>query len=374
MSKKKDKRLAVLAVMCLVACLAIIVAIGMIIKSTIDKNRAADNAQPTAAVTAQAEDGTKDTEKESGNHAGDESVNGPAESGKDTEPTEAPTPTPTPEPTPEPEPELTVPEKYAAAKQYILDNTAKYDALSNFGTNWWFKRNKDHVPSGSGEIFDISAYNGFYRNLNVDENDKVVYLTFDCGYPTTRTEKILDALKAHNAHATFFVTGMFLDGTPEYAVRMREEGHTVGTHSVTHPDLTSKDSYEAIVDEILGCAQTFYDVTGTEMDCFFRFPQGMYSEKTIAIANDLGFASIFWSLAYVDYDQNNQPDKSYVIEHYRDYHHNGMIALSHNDAQCNVEAIDEFLTLLENEGYRFGDLHELLDGGMLEPAFMADGE
>jgi len=272
------------------------------------------------------------------------------------EPTETPTPVPTETPTPTPE--LILSER-DSAKALVLSNISekKYDELDNEKHSWWFRRKTDHVPSGSGQAFDISEYQGYYLDKDAAE-EKVIYMTIDCGYGSDNTPVMLDIFKKHNVKVLFFVTKFFIDANPEYVKRMIEEGHMVGNHSVTHPDLT-KLTDEKIYEEIIGCEEAFYELTGKQMDMYFRPPEGAYSQRTLQITEDLGYKTIFWSIAYNDYDKKNQPGRDWVIDHFTTYHHNGAIPLMHNDSQSNMEAMDAVLTLLKEQGYRFGTLDEL---------------
>lgn len=232
---------------------------------------------------------------------------------------------------------------------------AKYD---NTKQAWWFRRNTKHEPSGSGEAFNIEPFDAYYLDEQATEEDKVFYLTFDCGYEIGFTPTILDVLKKHEVPAMFFVTQDFLTSHPDYVKRMKEEGHLVGNHTVRHlstPDLTP----EEIQIELSTVAKTMLELTGYEIDSFFRPPMGEYSERTLQVTKDLGYKSVFWSIAYYDYDVNNQPGKDYVVEHFSDYHHNGCIALLHNTSQSNMEALEDVILLLKDQGYRLGSLDEL---------------
>lgn len=275
-------------------------------------------------------------------------------------PKETPTPTETPFPTETPEQAAEPETKQEEVKQKVLADISggKYDSLDNEKSSWWFRRKSNHVPSGSGEEFNISEFQGYYLNKEVEEGDKVIYLTLDCGYSSSNTDIILDTLKKHNVKVTFFVTKFFLDSSPKQVHRMVEEGHIVANHSVNHADLTSL-SAEKMYEEIVGCEEAFYKLTGKQMSLFFRPPTGAYSRRSMQITQDLGYKSVFWSIAYKDYDEKNQPGKEYVLEHFREYHHSGAIALMHNDSVSNMEAMDELLTFLEEQGYRFGTLDEL---------------
>lgn len=249
---------------------------------------------------------------------------------------------------------------YAEVRAKVTEKIAQgvYQELDNTKYDWWFVRKNGHVPSAGGGEFDMSPYNGFYRNTEVSEEDKVIYLTFDCGYENGFTPRILDILAEHNAPAMFFVTKSFIKTCPDYVTRMKEEEYLVGNHTLNHPVMPTVDE-TTLMNEIIGCADLFYETTGYEMDPFLRPPTGAYSERTIALTKDLGYSTIFWSIAYKDYDPANQPGREYVIDHFATYYHNGAIPLIHNISQSNTEALDEVLTMLEEAGYRFGMLSEL---------------
>lgn len=227
-----------------------------------------------------------------------------------------------------------------------------YDAISNKKYAWWLKRNDLHQqPEVQQEIF-IEQYNAWY--VDPDQTKKVVYLTFDCGYENGFTPAMLDALKKHEAKGVFFITKHYAKDAADLVKRMKKEGHYVGNHTANHPDLTQMDT-RSIKVEIKECEDAMKEYTGYEMDLFFRPPKGEYSERVLKIAQDMGYKTLFWSLAYLDYDVNRQPGRDYVVEHYKKYIHPGAIPLIHNVSESNAQALDQVLTDLEKEGYIFGD-------------------
>lgn len=235
---------------------------------------------------------------------------------------------------------------------------ANYEECSNEKKAWWFRRNKDHKPSGSGEEFPINEYSAYYLDKNVQDEDKVIYLTFDCGYENGFTLSILDTLAEKDVKVMFFVTKDFIVKNPAYVKRMKDEGHLVGNHTVRHlssPDLTPEE-LEAELHEV---ARVMEEQTGYAIDPFFRPPMGEYSERTLKATQDMGYASIFWSIAYYDYDVNDQPGKAYVVDHFNTYHHNGTIVLMHNVSESNTQALGDVIDNLTAEGYRFAPLTEL---------------
>jgi peptidoglycan-N-acetylmuramic acid deacetylase len=234
-----------------------------------------------------------------------------------------------------------------------------YDACSNTKYSWYIVRDKNHGISDCDHSFSIEQYDGYYVNTEAGE-EKVMYLTFDCGYENGYTEEMLDILKKHNAKACFFVTQTYIRDNVEIVKRMKEEGHQVGNHTVTHPSMPDI-SVEKMKEELNTCAAYMKEATGYDMDMYFRPPSGEYSERVLQLAKDMGYKTIFWSMAYLDYDVNNQPGKDFVIEHFEKYYHNGAIPLIHNVSQSNAEALDTVLTNLENLGYRFASLNEMFN-------------
>lgn len=241
-------------------------------------------------------------------------------------------------------------------ERIIVENT-DYGSIDNTLYGWWFKRNDNHEKSGCQEDFDITEYQAYYT---VPVNEKKIYITFDCGYENGYTADILDILKEEQVTAAFFVTQTFIRDNIELTKRMKEEGHLVCNHTVTHPSMPSK-GIEEQKQELLTCEQYMKEATGYEMDLFFRPPRGEYSKRTLQMAKDLGYTTIFWSMAYLDYDVNNQPSSDHVVEHFSRYYHPGAIPLLHNVSVANHDALKRVIKNLKKEGYSFGTLYDLTD-------------
>lgn len=221
---------------------------------------------------------------------------------------------------------------------------------------WWLKRNENHQTPEVSDYIDLSKYDAYYVNPKCKK--KKIFLTFDCGYENGFTPKILDVLKKQKVVAAFFVTKPFIREGRELIRRMKKEGHIVGNHTVHHKSmrtLSDRDNKQEIID----CAEYCKEATGYEMDHFIRPPMGEYNEKTLKLTKSMGYKTIFWSMAYVDFDVNKQPGKQYVVEHFKKYTHNGAIPLMHNVSQSNAEALDEVITNLKKEGYQFESLKKL---------------
>ena len=211
-------------------------------------------------------------------------------------------------------------------------------------------------PVANATAEELLKYNAYYIG---DTSDKVIYLTFDAGYENGNTAAILDALKKHNVPAAFFVVGSFVASNPELVKRMTEEGHIVGNHTYSHPDMSKISSKEAFADE-LGKVETLYrEITGTDMVKYYRPPQGKYSKENLTMANEMGYTTFFWSLAYVDWYQDNQPTKEQAFDKLLNRIHPGAIVLLHSTSSTNAAILDELLTRWEEMGYTFRSLSTL---------------
>ena len=190
--------------------------------------------------------------------------------------------------------------------------------------------------------------------------DKILYLTFDAGYENGNTAAILDALKKHNAPATFFVVGNYIETSPELVKRMVEEGHTVGNHTYHHPDMSKISSKEAFEKELKDLENLFEKTTGQPMKKYYRPPQGKYSESNLQLAKDMGYKTFFWSLAYVDWYQDKQPTKEEAFKKLLGRIHPGAVILLHSTSSTNAQILDELMTKWEEMGYQFESLDQLV--------------
>ncbi len=211
-------------------------------------------------------------------------------------------------------------------------------------------------PNGSLSKEELAKYDAWYLG---DDSEKVLYLTFDCGYENGNTEKILDALKKHNAKGTFFVVGHFLESAPELVKRMQQEGHMVGNHTWHHYDMDTIAEEGKFREELDSVADKYREITGQELNPFYRPPQGKYHLDNLAMAQKLGYKTIFWSLAYVDWNVDAQPSREEAMAKLTGRVHPGAVVLLHNTSKTNGEILDELLTKWEQMGYRFGTLEEL---------------
>ena len=211
-------------------------------------------------------------------------------------------------------------------------------------------------PVGNATAEELAQYEASYVG---DTTQKVIYLTFDCGYENGCTEKILDALKKHNAPAAFFVVGHMVESAPDIVKRMAAEGHIVANHTYHHPDMSAISDQAAFQEELESLEALYQETVGESMPKYYRPPQGKYSVENLKQAQALGYKTILWSLAYVDWYTDNQPSAEAAYEKLLPRIHNGAIVLLHSTSQTNADILDELLTRWEEMGYTFASLDEL---------------
>ena len=212
-------------------------------------------------------------------------------------------------------------------------------------------------PAGPASKTDLAKFDGAYLG---DENEKVLYLTFDAGYENGYTAQILDVLKKHNVPAAFFLVGNYLEQQPDLVRRMVSEGHIVGNHTMHHPDMSKISDPDAFAKELRDLENLYRDITGEEMLKLYRPPQGIYSQENLEMAQKLGYKTVFWSLAYADWDNKNQPSHETAMKKLTTRVHNGAVILLHSTSKTNAEILDRLLTEYNEMGYRFAPLTELL--------------
>ena len=211
-------------------------------------------------------------------------------------------------------------------------------------------------PAGNASIDDLKQYNAYYAS---DTDQKIIYLTFDAGYENGNTPAILDALKKHQAPAVFFVVGNFIKDNPDLIRRILADDHIIGTHTMTHPDLPQISSMDAFQKELQDVEELYTSLTGEAMTKFYRPPRGIYNTENLSMAKELGYSTFFWSLAYVDWIQDQQPSREEAFQKLLTRIHPGAIVLLHNTSSTNAEILDELLTKWEEMGYEFHSLKEL---------------
>ena len=217
------------------------------------------------------------------------------------------------------------------------------------------KENTLPIPNLSDDV--LNKYDAYFHG---NTSEKVIYITFDAGYENGNTAPILDALKKHNAPAAFFLVGPYIENNPELVKRMVAEGHTVGNHSYNHPDMTSKSKEEFTI-QLDKTAAAYEKATGQQMPMYYRPPEGKFTEENLLWAQQMGYATVLWSSAYVDWNNDNQPSHSYAFEKIARRTFDGAIFLLHSTSSTNREILDQQLTKWEQQGYTFASITQLTE-------------
>ncbi|MCC8075590.1 MAG: polysaccharide deacetylase family protein [Clostridiales bacterium] len=228
-------------------------------------------------------------------------------------------------------------------------------ALSNESLSYGFSNsNRDELNRPDGIYYYDSYYSQYNGYTHIDTEEKVIYLTMDEGYENGCTPDILDTLKEKGVTAVFFITKQFYDEQPDLVQRMIDEGHIVGNHTCAHPaggmpQLGAEAEYE----DIKTLNDLVYDTFGYQMR-LFRFPEGVASEQAVALLDQMGYKSVFWSFAYKDYDTENQMDPDEALSACLEYLHPGAIYLLHAVSTTNSEILGDFIDGAREQGYEFG--------------------
>ncbi len=243
----------------------------------------------------------------------------------------------------------------AQVKEQIRPSSVPCSAEGDWGLSF---QGEGQPPVANATMEELKQFDAYYAE---DTEDKVIYLTFDAGFENGNTPAILDTLKKHNVKATFFVVGTYIESNPDLIKRMTAEGHTVGNHTYHHPDMSRIASKVSFEKELTDVETAYQKVTGQEMTRFYRPPQGKYNETNLQMAKELGYKTFFWSLAYVDWYENDQPTKEEAFEKLLGRIHPGAIVLLHSTSKTNAEILDELLTKWKALGYHFGELSQLAE-------------
>ena len=223
--------------------------------------------------------------------------------------------------------------------------------------SWGLRFREEGMPPVAPAAADqLKKYDAVYLG---DPEEKVLYLTFDAGYENGCTEKILDTLKKHEVPAAFFLVGNYVEKNADLVRRMVAEGHIVGNHTMHHPDMSKISDKAAFQKELSELEDLYKEVTGEDLPKYYRPPQGNYSEENLKMAKQLGYKTVFWSLAYVDWNNDRQPTKEQAFSKLIPRIHNGAVVLLHSTSTTNAQILDELLTKWKDMGYTFGTLDQL---------------
>lgn len=207
-------------------------------------------------------------------------------------------------------------------------------------------------PNCSDSI--ITNNNGYC----IGNDDKRIYLTFDCGYENGYTVDMLNTLKETDTKAIFFITGHYLKSAKDVVERMIDDGHIIGNHTYSHKDFT-KSTNEEILKDVKKLEDEFYKDFGVPMSKYVRPPRGEYTEASQKLLADNGYTSLFWSLAYVDWNKDQFNGNHYSYNKVMNKIHNGAIILMHTVSKDNMVDLKDIIISLKEEGYLFSTVEDL---------------
>ena len=224
--------------------------------------------------------------------------------------------------------------------------------------SWYFKPREDgRQPVVADNATFLSQYDNVRYLGSPDSKD--LFLTFDVGYENGNTEKILDILKEKKVPAAFFVTGHYVESNPDLIKRMEAEGHLVCNHTLNHKDLSAISSPEELAAEVDGLAAKYREIVGKEMPKYLRPPEGKYCERMLKIADQEGYTVVFWSFAYKDWLNDEQPDASAAMEKILKRTHPGAVLLLHSNSATNAQILGDVIDKWQADGYTLKSLDNL---------------
>lgn len=199
-----------------------------------------------------------------------------------------------------------------------------------------------------GAVDFNSQYNKYDAYATTNDKSRII-LTFDQGYENGFTAPILDVLKEKNVKAIFFLTGDYAKKEEQLVRRMIDEGHILGNHGMTHaslPELTTDELSE----EVMSLHEFVLEKYGYEMQ-YLRPPCGEFSEDMLIQCQKLGYKTLMWSFAYVDWKTDAQPDKAQALEKITSSAHEGGIYLLHSVSSTNAAVLGNAIDNLREQGF-----------------------
>ena len=247
------------------------------------------------------------------------------------------------------------------------------EKMENESVLWGPGVHKDDKGRSTACI-DLQEKYGEYNAYFIGpEDSNTITLTFDQGYENGYTTPILDALKEKDAKAVFFLTGHYVRSQPELVQRMIDEGHILGSHSDSHKVYCKDLSIEESFEDAKWMQDYLRDNFGYEMR-LFRFPEGEFSPQSLALMQQMGYQSIFWSFAYADWNVNDQPEPAAAIEKITSFLHPGEIMLLHSVSSTNAEILPQVIDIIREKGYEIGPFEGMAHDPVLTERLVNEAE
>ena len=239
-------------------------------------------------------------------------------------------------------------------------------AQGNESYSWYCIRAKDHKRPGLDATLSWikdPSLQAYYIDPDCTDEDneqnRILYLTFDVGYENGNVSKVLDTLKEKKVCGSFFILKNVIERENVLLERMFEEGHLVCNHTASHPDMSKIKDQEKFAKELETLDKLCFEKTGRHVARYYRPPQGCFNRQNLQWASELGYRTVFWSFAYADWDNDKQPDPQASLEKIMSNIHNGAILLLHPTSSTNAQILGDVIDRCLKMGYRFETLENL---------------
>lgn len=237
-------------------------------------------------------------------------------------------------------------------KSSSIKSESYYRSLSAKKLGWGFRRGENGPEFTQDQMRHMAEYGCIYRQSG---DEKTIFLTFDEGYENGYTSVILDTLRKKDVKAAFFVTGAYVKSNPDLIKRMADEGHIIGNHTLNHPCLPEINDTKTLQQELRELDRLIFGISGEKCN-YLRPPKGEYSERALAMTRDMGYTNVFWSQAYVDWNDNVSSEEAF--EKITGDIHPGCVLLLHAVSKGNADALGAVIEYARKEGYTFKNLDE----------------
>ena len=197
----------------------------------------------------------------------------------------------------------------------------------------------------------------------------LVALTFDAGSTAEPLPKLLQTLRDHHLKVTFFVTGFWVRENPVLLQQIVADGHELGNHSLTHPDMRHLDDMR-IKHELLETERLVRNATGASTRPYFRPPYGAYNDRVLLAAENLGYLPVYWTLDCLD-SVGAKKSPAFIADRVTHKLSReqmcGSIVLMHVDSMATADAVPEILSRFDEMGLAVVTVTQVLNASGAMP-------
>jgi len=201
-------------------------------------------------------------------------------------------------------------------------------------------------------------YAGYPGEITHTSSKTQVALTFDAGASPAPCPSILKTLRENGLHVTFFLTGKWCEQNPELVKQIAAEGHEIGNHTYSHPDLR-KVSDDVIVEQLGKTEELVQNLTGQSTKPYFRPPFGGRDKRVLGVAGEQGYTSVYWSVDCLDAFKKGITSEQ-IEKRVLDRIQGGDIVLMHCGSEPTAEALPDLIAKLKERGFEIVKVSELV--------------